>query len=98
MIPEVREISDGRSLHRRLAAPRVNDELGRLADTLNQMITRLEHSFAAPRRFTADASHELKTPLTVLRARRRRAITTPNNPHDTLATLEATLQELNRIT
>jgi two-component system, OmpR family, sensor kinase len=98
MITEVREISDGRSLHRRLAAPRVNDELGRLAETLNQMMTRLEHSFAALRRFTADASHELKTPLTVLRAGVERAITTPNMPQDTLATLEETLQEINRMT
>ncbi len=58
IITEVREISDGRSLHRRLAEPLVKDELGRLAATLNQMMTRLERSFAALRRFTADASHE----------------------------------------
>src|SRR5438445_7281191 len=36
IITEVREISDGRSLHRRLAEPMVKDELGRLAETLNQ--------------------------------------------------------------
>jgi HAMP domain-containing protein len=52
LITEVREISDGRSLHRRLAAPLVQDEIGRLAETLNQMMTRLERSFAALRRFT----------------------------------------------
>jgi HAMP domain-containing protein len=53
IITEVREITDGRSLHRRLAEPLVQDELGRLAETLNQMMTRLERSFAALRRFTA---------------------------------------------
>src|SRR5437016_418652 len=98
IITEVREITDGRSLHRRLAEPLMKDELGRLAETLNQMMTRLERSFAALRRFTADASHELKTPLTVLRAGVERAITTPNLPQETLATLEETLQEIKRMT
>src|SRR5213593_763229 len=98
IITEVREITDGRSLHRRLAEPRVKDELGRLAETLNQMMTRLERSFAALRRFTADASHELKTPLTVVRAGVERAITRPDMPPETLAALEETLQEVNRMT
>jgi signal transduction histidine kinase len=98
MITEVREITDGRSLHRRLALPMERDELGRLAETLNQMMTRLERSFAALRRFTADASHELKTPLTVVRAGVERAITRPDLPPETLAPLEETLQEVNRMT
>jgi heavy metal sensor kinase len=98
IITEVREITDGRSLHRRLAAPLVKDELGRLAETLNQMVMRLERSFSALRRFTADASHELKTPLTVLRAGVERAITTPGLPPEALVTLEETLQEIKRMT
>jgi len=98
MITEVREITDGRSLHRRLALPMERDELGRLAETVNQMMTRLERSFAALRRFTADASHELKTPLTVVRAGVERAITRPDLPQETLAALEETLQEVNRMT
>src|SRR5581483_10409414 len=95
---EVQEITDGRSLHRRLAEPMVHDEVGRLAATLNQMMARLEQSFATLRRFTADASHELKTPLTVLRAGVERAMSTPNLPRETLATLEETLQEIKRMT
>jgi two-component system OmpR family sensor kinase len=98
IITEVREITDGRSLHRRLAESRVKDELGRLAETLNQMMTRLERSFGALRRFTADASHELKTPLTVLRGGVERAVTTPGLPQETLVTLEETLQEIKRMT
>ena len=98
IITEVREITDGRSLHRRLAVPVVKDELGRLVETLNEMLTRLARNFAALRRFTADASHELKTPLTVLRAGVERAVTTPNLPQETLVTLEETLQEIKRMT
>lgn len=98
IITEVREITDGRSLHRRLAEPLVKDELGRLVETLNQMMARLERSFLALRRFTADASHELKTPLTVLRAGIERAVTTPNLSQDTLQVLEETLQETKRMT
>ena len=43
------------------------DELGSLADSLNQMLTRLERSYADQRRFVADASHELRTPVAIMR-------------------------------
>jgi signal transduction histidine kinase len=61
------------------------------------MIARLETSFAALRRFTADASHELKTPLTVLRADIERAMTTPQGSTDQLVALEEGLQETTRM-
>lgn len=60
-----REIEASR-LGNRLPASDVPDEIGRLVDTFNQMIARLEASFAAMKRFTADASHELKGPLTTM--------------------------------
>lgn len=55
------------NLAARLPSPNTDDELARLTQTLNEMIERLEQSFASMQRFTADASHELKTPLTILR-------------------------------
>jgi two-component system OmpR family sensor kinase len=51
----------------RLPVPRSRDEISRLAETLNDMLDRLESAFAHERRFVADASHELRTPLALLR-------------------------------
>lgn len=96
IVEEVEAITDGRSLHRRLMAPRTQDELARLTNTLNAMLARLEQSFASLRRFTADASHELKTPLTILRAGIERAITHPKAPPEVMEVLEETLVEVNR--
>jgi signal transduction histidine kinase len=97
IINEVQAITDGRSLHRRLPSAGVGDELERLTTTLNEMMERLERSFAALRRFTADASHELKTPLAVLRADVERAMT-PNVPQpERLIALEEALHETTRM-
>ena len=97
IIDEVQAISDGRSLHRRLALEVSNDEVERLVVTLNEMIERLEKSFGALRRFTADASHELKTPLAVLRADVERAMSASVSRGDRLVALEEALQETTRM-
>jgi signal transduction histidine kinase len=52
----------------RLPVPPADDEIGRLGDTLNAMLGRLEAAFARERTFVADASHELRTPLAILKA------------------------------
>lgn len=54
-------------LKRRIEVPGTDDELSRLARTLNDMIDRLDRAFEDMQRFTADAAHELRTPLTVMR-------------------------------
>jgi signal transduction histidine kinase len=51
----------------RVPEPGTDDEIGRLAHTMNDMLARLEDSAARQRRFVADASHELRTPLTAIR-------------------------------
>jgi len=94
---EVAAITDGRSLHRRLALSEETTDFADLVTTLNAMISRLETSFAGLRRFTADASHELKTPLTVLRADVERSMMTSNQTERMVA-LEEALQEVRRMT
>jgi signal transduction histidine kinase len=54
-------------LHRRVPAPAGTDEIARLAGTMNQMLDRLEEGQARQRRFTADASHELRSPVASIR-------------------------------
>ena len=94
---QLEAITDGRSLHRRLPPDIENDELGRLTSTLNAMLSRLEISFGALRRFTADASHELKTPLAVLRADVERAMHPRTTKDDRMVALEESLQEVTRM-
>ena len=98
IIDELEAITDGRSLHRRLAVPRSGDEIQRLVVTVNGMLARLEQSFASLRRFTADASHELKTPLMVLRAGVERGLTHPHTPRDVMQGLDETLDQINQMT
>lgn len=97
LMDEVQEVTDGRSLHRRVAVPSSGDEVARLAVTLNAMFSRLEQSFNQLRRFTADASHELKTPLTVLRAGVERSLVHPGTPPEVLEALDTTLEQLNQL-
>lgn len=63
------------------------DEFARLAETFNGMLARLDESFARQRRFIADASHELKTPLTVIKANTSLALADPDLPEESRETL-----------
>jgi heavy metal sensor kinase len=81
-------------LDRRLKAPNPDDELGRLARTLNGMIARLERSFEEVRRFTADAAHELRTPLSILRNEAEVALRVPRDSEQYRTSLEEMLEEI----
>jgi len=71
-----------------------DDELGRLAKTLNGMIGRLEEAFTKQRQFVADASHELRTPLAVLQAESSLALEKPRNQDEYRRSLELVSQEV----
>jgi two-component system heavy metal sensor histidine kinase CusS len=84
-------------LDRRLGVPRARDELGRLAWTFNDMISRLQRSFEEVRRFTTDAAHELRTPLAVMRTEAEVALRSPREPEADRRVLENLLEELERL-
>ena len=67
IITRVGEISHS-SLERRVPVPASRDEIGRLAETMNEMLGRLQEAAARQKQFVADAAHELQTPLTAARA------------------------------
>jgi heavy metal sensor kinase len=87
-----REIEES-DLSRRIEV-RSEDELGRLASTLNQMIARLERAFGRQRQFTADASHELRTPLAVIQAESTLALRKERTEIDYRKSLELISREV----
>lgn len=69
------------TLDRRIPEPPVRDELGRLVETMNEMLDRLEQAAKAQRQFVSDASHELKSPLASMRTQLEVALTHPAQVH-----------------
>jgi signal transduction histidine kinase len=77
MTATAREVSQDR-LDRRIALAGPRDELRELADTFDAMLDRLQDSFDGQRRFVANASHELRSPLTLIRAEADVALANPD--------------------
>ena len=97
-------------MHRRVPVPRGRDEVGRLAETMNEMLDRLEAASARQREFVSDASHELRSPVATMRtdlevalARSRSTPTGPSSrdavlaENERLGTLVDDLLELARL-
>lgn len=85
------------SLSRRLEPPRASDEIGRLVETFNEMIGRLESSFEAMRRFTADASHELRGPLATMRSAIDVCLSRPRSPAEYREALASVADDVARL-
>lgn len=85
------------NLRKRIAITNPNDELGRLAETLNSMIARLEESFEQVKQFSMDASHELRTPLTIMRGEIEVALQGTRTPTSYKKILASLLDEVVRM-
>ena len=84
------------NLSSRLIVPQTGDELQRLSETLNSMLERLEAAFKKIIRFTADASHELRTPVAVMRTRAELSLRKPRSADEYRETVAQVHSELEK--
>ncbi len=87
----------GEHVNTRLHVTGSGDELDRLAKTLNDMLDRLDDAIHQMRRFSADASHELQTPLTILKGEMEVALRHQRTPEEYQQVLSSGLEEIGRI-
>lgn len=89
------------TLRERLPVVNPRDELGRLAGAFNELLGRLDRSFEQQRRFMADASHELRTPVAIIKGEAELALSREERPlaelRDALATVHGESRRLTRI-
>jgi len=94
---EARKITD-RNLDTRLPVLTARDEVSHLSETLNQMLGRIDKAFASVRAFTGNASHELRTPIALLRTEIEVALIRPRTPGEYRDTLLRLHDETVRMT
>ena len=85
------------NLSQRIESTGADDEIGRLTDTINEMISRLQISFNQILQFSADVSHELRTPLTILRGSAEVALRQERSQEEYSDVLISNLEEINRM-
>ncbi len=96
LVASIRELHTER-LEERLEAPGAVLEIAQLADEFNRLLDRLEANVAAMRRFTADASHELRTPISILRTGLEVALRKERSGEEYRELLRDNLTEIQRI-
>jgi heavy metal sensor kinase len=91
------EAVSGETLSLRIAPRGANDEVDALTVQFNAMLDRLEQSFDRVKRFTIDASHELRTPITAIRGQLEVALITARTPQDYRAAIETAMEDVERL-
>ncbi|MDO8445747.1 MAG: heavy metal sensor histidine kinase [Deltaproteobacteria bacterium] len=86
-----------KNLDQRIEVANPNDEVGRLAETFNEMISRLNNSFRQINQFSSDVSHELRTPLTIMRGEMEVAMRTQRTPEEYKEVIASGLEEVERM-
>jgi len=86
------------NLNERIKVNNPNDELGQLSQTLNELLNRLQLAFLSQKQFVADAAHELKTPLAILRSHLEAEINNPALDDDFKVKLNNDLETIARMT
>ncbi len=97
-ITQTARMITSQNLNQRIPPPKVRDEIARLAETFNEMITRLDQSFRQIKQFSSDASHELKTPLTILRGEVEVTLRKERTSSEYQQILRSNLEEVDRMT
>ena len=90
-------IAKGDDLQQRIAAGKSNDEIGKLIGVFNAMLDRLERAFENERRFTSDASHELRTPTSVILAQSEYVLEKPRSSEEYAEAFEVVLSQAQRM-
>ncbi len=103
LAPVARITDDARAitennLSARLAVPDSKDELQQLSETLNEMLDRIERSFTRTRQFTADASHELRAPMTLIYTAAQYSLRRERSREELVDSMQKILREARRTT
>jgi heavy metal sensor kinase len=97
MVDTIRQVTE-KNMDIRIGVPDSRDEIKKLADSLNDMLARLENSFESQKKFIEDVTHEIKTPLSIMRGEIEYYLEKNPTGEEYKTLLRSNIEEVNRIT